>query len=289
MTELSDVVLDFDGTCTQVPVVAAAYLEEYRKRLRLHFANVTVKEWAAAITAVRRASPHAGWAVAGPPGAPAAADPYILADEATRYLLRERGLPATAQPKDVHSPAYDAHPAPWRPEAAAVLADLIGRGIRLHFISNSGSAAVAKRVAELFPLGSPEAASIGIHGNASKFCVVELAWDRNRPRSTDSAFRALPAGVAVPGLRRPVYLRRGNYFETLLAALDGDHRRIRKTLFCGDIWEMDLAMPLALGAAVHLVYRAPPFSTCAFERRLALEAGARARASRDLRGLLAWF
>ncbi|HEU4727453.1 MAG TPA: hypothetical protein VFT22_06185, partial [Kofleriaceae bacterium] len=62
----------------------------------------------------------------------------------------------------------------------------------------------------------------------------------------------------------------------------GDYA-IAQTIVCGDIWELDLAMPRALGAAVHLVRRAPPFETYAYELA---QLAAPGDASSDLRGLI---
>jgi hypothetical protein len=80
--------MDFDGTCTQVPAIVDEYLDAYRKNFSIAFGSVSPADWAAAQASVRQHSPEAGWTVAGCPSAPAAADPYILADEAARYILR---------------------------------------------------------------------------------------------------------------------------------------------------------------------------------------------------------
>src|SRR5258707_3089857 len=85
------VVLDFDGPCTQIPKVWETYLELYFKGLVEAGFKITGNEWREACTAVQKHSPHAGWTLAGCPAAPAAADPYILADEAARLIPRRRG------------------------------------------------------------------------------------------------------------------------------------------------------------------------------------------------------
>jgi hypothetical protein len=67
--------------------------------------------------------------------------------------------------------------------------------------------------------------------------------------------------------------------------LDGDFDALTNTVFCGDIWEMDLAMPYALGAKVHLLDRTAPFDTCPYERQALAAYG---KTSADLSGLLDW-
>src|SRR6266436_3538295 len=84
------IILDFDGTCTQIPPIFEAYLDLYRKGLGESRLSVTPAEWREAQETVRKHSPKAGWTVAVCPSAPAAADPYILADEAAKLILRRR-------------------------------------------------------------------------------------------------------------------------------------------------------------------------------------------------------
>jgi hypothetical protein len=51
---------------------------------------------------------------------------------------------------------------------------------------------------------------------------------------------------------------------------------------------MDLAMPYALGAKVHLLDRAAPFETYTYERQALARYGDRGKMSPDLSGLLDW-
>ena len=51
---------------------------------------------------------------------------------------------------------------------------------------------------------------------------------------------------------------------------------------------MDLAMPYALGAKVHLLDRAAPFDTYSYERQALVGYGDRGKTSADLSGLLDW-
>ena len=113
----SHLVMDFDGTCTQVPAVAADYLEAYRSNFSIAFAPVSREDWKVAVESVDQHSPEAGWTAAGAPAAPAAADPYILADEAARFILRQHDKPGDAPPSWVNAQAYASLPAPWRLEA----------------------------------------------------------------------------------------------------------------------------------------------------------------------------
>ena len=50
---LAHIVLDFDGTCTQIPPIFEAYLDCYRKGLNEAGLNVTTSEWQDAQAMVR--------------------------------------------------------------------------------------------------------------------------------------------------------------------------------------------------------------------------------------------
>jgi hypothetical protein len=80
-----------------------------------------------------------------------------------------------------------------------------------------------------------------------------------------------------PKPSRPIYLRRGAHFEAINRVLAGDLDVLTKTVFCGDTWEMDLAMPYELGAKVHLLDRAAPFETYCYERQALVAYGDRGK------------
>jgi hypothetical protein len=291
---IKHVILDFDGTCTQIPVVFQDYLDRFLSGLNKAGFVVSATEWSDAQALVRQYSPEAGWMPAGCPAAPVAADPYILADEAAKLIVRMR---KDVRPlPNVHTEAYVASAAPWRAEALETFALLIERGVRIHFVSNSSSAYITGRVAQLVGTRQDLLSSISIQSDAGKFRICELSWPDQGAVSKEGAvskksarkFTALPA--AIQGvLQRPIYLRRGAYFEAINKVLAGDLGLLANTLFCGDIWEMDLAMPYALGARVHLLDRAAPFSTYPYERKAIKACGARGKRGADLSGLLGWF
>ena len=254
------IVLDFDGTCTQIPPIFEAYLDLYFKGLNESGVNVTPSEWRDVQATVREHSPKAGWTLAGCPSAPAAGDPYVLADEATRLILRRRAA-KTPVPPTIHTQAYEAALAPWREEARDTFSQLVDHGVGLHFVSNSSTTFISRRLRDLFGDGHPMTAKISVHSDAGKFRICELNWDDPAAVSVQAKrrFQSLPVAYGeklLTEIERPVYLRRGAYFEAINRVLDGDFGALTNTVFCGDTWEMDLAMPYALGARVHLLDRA---------------------------------
>jgi FMN phosphatase YigB (HAD superfamily) len=282
------VVLDFDGTCTQIELAHAGFLAAYLAILE--DANGAARgalqpAWDAALARVRAAAPDAGWTLLGAPStAPAAADPYILAGEASALLQRDGAL--RVLPPDGYARAYAANPAPWRPEVPEVLAGLVARGLRVGFVSNSDRLAIEMRLSDLLHADRALRRQIVVHGHAAKFTIGELPIGATGPGAAHRArFEALDGSVRAPGTVRPIYLRRAAYFDALCGLwrdLGATDYAIAETLVCGDIWELDLAMPRALGAGVHLIRRAPPFDSYPYE----LAQLPAADTSADLRGLL---
>ncbi len=320
---ISLAIFDFDGTCTQIPAAYAEYLERYRiglARLISSFGKdelvhkdrasslisnieedggnessdaLASSDWAEALDEVRQSSPNAGWTLAGCPAAPAAADPYILAYEAAQLLLRRRGKENAPLPASIHHHAYERFPAPWRKEASQVFTRLLKSGVGIAIVSNSSSSYIERRLDDLFSDEPELRVQIAVYSDAGKFRICELPWDNSRPISNNAraVFDRLPAAEnrLAPGRpTRPVYLRRGQYFESILCAMHDNLELLSRTIVCGDIWEMDLAMPAALGARVHLVERAAPFSAYSYERQAISDCGELGKTSADLSGLLSW-
>ena len=99
-------------------------------------------------------------------------------------------------------------------------------------------------------------------------CSIRSSTAAERAR-----FEQLDGALRVDGLKRPIYLRRGSYFEAMCDVYNrfGDadkpiENKLSETLVCGDIYELDLALPAALGAQVHLIERAEPFPLYDYER-----------------------
>ena len=288
---ITDIILDFDGTCTQIPAIQEPFLAEYLVGLNnTVFAGnqVTKQEWVDAQQLVQEHSPQAAWTFGVTPAAPAAADPYILAYESAMHLLRRKGIKMSI-PGDVFSGAATLWPAPWRNEARNVLETLLQHNITVTFISNSSSVTIQNRLKELFIGNTSLAEKIFVRSDAEKYKIAELAWDTSIPPQTAKHFKVLsPVIHPDAGIHRPVYLRRGPYFEAICTAFSNHLNRLHTTVFCGDIWEMDLAMPYALGANIHLVERAQPFETYAYELKAVLNDPKRGKISEDLHGLLTW-
>jgi FMN phosphatase YigB (HAD superfamily) len=269
------VIFDFDGTLTDADSCAAPFLEAFRARVaaRARLGREAFHEAWTRIAAEIDAYPNQfGWEVDGLVVAPASADPYLRATCVARQLLAD-ALPPEARDAmldEDFSESYRLMRTVFRPEAVAIVDEVLASGRAACVVTNTRREWVRKRLATL-PLRFGE---LDVYGEAAKWAVAASARAPERLAS-------VPAVLELEGLARPVHLRRGRYLDALVAVEKALGVRLERTLVCGDVFELDLALPHALGAHVHLVTRS---TTPDYELR-AIEAMPRAGASPDLCGL----
>jgi phosphoglycolate phosphatase-like HAD superfamily hydrolase len=257
------IVLDFDGTLTDADAHAPAFYEASGQELaqRLGWDDSTLqREWQRARAAVAGFPSTAAWMVDGRGVCPATADPYLIANSVAQLLFSEHrpGLASaalTAGVLEVHRAAYQRVPPPFRPEARSVLEELCAGGYHIRVVTNSHTQAVATMLDSLSFRGRDQ---VIVRGDAGKFLVCGSA-------TADTRFESLPEAVEWPEVGRLIHLRRGSYFDLLRATWDETGTDPASTLVVGDVFELDLAMPVALGTHVHLVTRA---GTMPHEERL---------------------
>jgi hypothetical protein len=270
-------VLDFDGTMTDAEAEGRPFREGYLEDLCLLVGRTPGDPEVTAIAEtvedeLGRAPASHPFVWLGRAVAPATVDPYLrIVPIAHRVLDRFGALPsATDRGRLLSSVLYKynyaktlGHPV-FRTGAAHVLRTLGGSPTWI--VTNSDTHAVAGKVAAL----DREAPGVAwltsrVRGFARKFDV-------------DDDWGGTPPELVVPGLDRPVLLRRRAYHDTIRSVLDEASARWEDLVVVGDIFELDLAMPLALGARVGLVAssRTPPYE------RAFVETHPRARLIEDL-------
>lgn len=271
MTPLELVVLDFDGTFTRVDEEAAPFLEAYRAGLAALLGGPIDEAWERARRTIEADPDRFGWEYEGRIVAPSHADPYILATSIAQLLLREAGA-ASASTEALFREAYASAGTVFRDDAAAVVEAVLARAAHVVVVTNSHTEDVRAKIEKL---GARGAAALSIRGDAQKWRLVD-------PARPDPRFDALPSELRADGLARPIFVRRGRYFDALRAIWDETDTTPAGTLVCGDIFELDLALPSQLGARIHMVGRE---ATPAYERAAVRAAGG--TFSVELSGLLA--
>jgi hypothetical protein len=245
-------VLDFDGTMTDAEAEGRPFRDGYLEDLALLVGRATddaeVRELADDVEAELLAQPASHpfmWM--GRPVAPATVDPYLRMVPIAHRILDHFG--AIPSPQDrgrlLGSVLYKynyaktlGHPV-FRAGAGEMLKSLSGSATWI--VTNSDTHAVAGKVAAL----DREAPGVAwltsrVRGFARKFDV-------------DDGWTGAPGEMVIPGLDRTVLLRRRSYFEILQQVVDEAGSSFEELVVVGDIFELDLAMPLALGARVGLV------------------------------------
>jgi hypothetical protein len=239
--------LDFDGTMTDAEVEGAPFTAGYLEDLALLVGrSATDREIAEIAEAARTRienDPEAAFEWMGKQVAPSRVDPYLRVVPVARAILDHFG--AFPRPEDrsallgqvLYKYNYAKTLVAPRAGARELLASLAGTDSWV--VTNSYTEHVAKKIA-VVDGGSGELTWLTgrVRGNASKFEI-------------DDTWLDAPATLSIPGLARPVLLRRRKYHAVIAELLGG--RPFSELCVVGDIFELDLAMPLALGARVGLV------------------------------------
>ena len=270
------VVLDFDGTFTDSEVEGGPVAEVFPRYLR----DATGADdqlfalWPPAMAAVTRESPELGWMMNGIAAAPADADPYVRCSMAAHKVLDQLGLYSDGAERSsllqqVYKRAYAESIIAFRPGAAQALQAVIDRGIPVVVVTNSSTSHVRHKVDQL---GLDHPQGVEVIGDAMKF------WVDATPTG-QAEFDSLPPTQSADALQRPIYLRRNKYYQTLSRLWAQHGASAKTTLVCGDIYELDLALPAALGAKVVLMRRA---NTYPFEINAISDLGPRGAVADDL-------
>ncbi len=270
-------VLDFDGTMTDAEAEGRpfrdGYLEDLAALTGRPAQDPEITAIADEVEGELLAQPGAHpflWM--GRAVAPATVDPYLRMVPIAHRILDKYGCIPGAMDRGrlLGSVLYKYNYAKTlgRPVFRAGAGDVLRAlgGTESWIVTNSDTHAVAGKVAAL----DREAPGVAwltsrVRGHARKFDV-------------DDAWNGVSPELALPGLERPVLLRRKSYHDILKTVVEASGATFADLVVVGDIFELDLAMPLALGARVGLV---ASDRTPAYERSF-VESHPRAKLITDL-------
>ncbi len=261
-------VLDFDGTMTDAEIEGAPYrqgvLEDVALLARAELSDVLA--WAKEHEAEIASDPqHHGWTFKGRIVAPATVDPYLRVMPVARKILdrvgrfRDEEDRAAVLEGLLYKYNYRKTVIAFREGALEVLNSMADRAV--YVVTNSHREAVQDKLRVLGG-GRAREGGAGVpgdgEGDGSLGWLVERVHGSARKFEIDEDFTAVPSSMSLPSLPRPVLLRRRAYFEVL----DRLRRQVgcswEDVVVCGDIFELDLALPQAMGARVGLL--ANPFT-----------------------------
>lgn len=243
------VVLDFDGAMTDAEAEGVPFRRGYLQDLAA-LTGLTIAEveaLAERAEAEVAADPQSyGWTYGGRIVAPAQVDPYLrIMPVAAKIFDAAGAYPADGDRSRLLQVLfrynYPKTATVFRTGAREVLAALDRP--TTYVVTNSHTDPVCAKILSLMGDGEGiRSWTLGGHvvGDAKKYVV-------------DPSFAAVPEFLTIPGLNRPVLLRRRDYHAVLERILHHHGIGWEDLTVVGDIFELDLALPLAMGARVGLM------------------------------------
>lgn len=245
------VILDFDGTFTDAEAEGAPFVSAFKSGIfdLVNHGDIS-NEWNEMRREIEENPRRFGWVYEGNIVAPALADPYILSTTIAQGVLNRFEVlmdPAARNEKvqKLYHRAYAETGSVFRDEAGDVLRAVLGKGLLTFCITNASTEGVIKKLEKLIP-GVVTDKRITIFGAAQKFVI-------GPPQNPDERWNQLPEEYRVAGLERPILVRRGRYFDAIQKVLGENACDPKDAIVCGDIFELDLSLPVNLGMQIHLV------------------------------------
>lgn len=243
-------ILDFDGTMTDAEAEAIPFRQGYLQDIAAltglpsHQVEVLTARFEEEIAN----SPEThGWTYEGRVVSPAMVDPYVRLTSVAHKIFDEvRVFPSETDRSRLLQVLfrynYPKTMTVFRPGAMEVLAALYSE--TTYIMTNSHPDSVHTKIGELTDSHCDNVhiwlwAVDHIVGDAKKYVI-------------DPNFGTIPESTMIPGLNRPVLLRRRHYYEALEQILRAHDANWEDLVVVGDVFELDLALPLALGARVGL-------------------------------------
>lgn len=275
-------ILDFDGTITDAELEGkpfrVGYLQDVATLCGQTFEDIL--PLAEKFEEVIKVNPDAhGWMYHGKLVAPASVDPYLRIMPVARMLFDEFGVfdsePDRTRMLDgiLYKYNYGKTDTAFKPNAREFLAGL--EGTATYVITNSHTSSVQDKIRLLDAQD----------GEGSLDWLVERVFGQAKKYMVDEDFDQVPEHLDMPGLSRPVLLRRAKYFHKIEELRKEAGASWDEVMVAGDIFELDLALPLFMGASVGLVTN--PF-TPAYEKAY-LSEHPRGRLVSNLTELRSWF
>lgn len=249
------VVLDFDGTLTDVDQEAVPFVEGYKtslaKRLDLKREELDAG-WNEKEAIIKSNPSQYGWLMSGRIVAPAHADPLVMSRTIAGLLLKDKEDFGEREREGLREEILDALfrenygklGTAFKDETNDFLTALKNQ-FQVCIVTNSGTSGVEKKVAQL----PSDHSAIPIHGDAKKYVLV--------PEWND-----VPEHVERAGFGRPLFLQRQRYWNVLSQMMEARGLSAAQVAVVGDIYELDLLLPEYQGMNVIL---APRASTPTFE------------------------
>jgi FMN phosphatase YigB (HAD superfamily) len=256
------VIFDFDGTLTDAEKEGTPFKEGYFEDLATltGFALADLKTQALEIEKeIAQNSQHYGWLFQGKIVAPATVDPYLRMMPVARKLLDQAQVLMNNQDRErvldgiLYKYNYQKTNYAFRNSTLGCLQRLLSESIgeSVYIVTNSHTDAVQNKIKYLE--NQRLEGKVEDTNQISILPFVDRVYGRARKYMIDDSFDTVPLSLQLPHLSRPVLLRRKHYFDVLDQLRQKAGANWSDVFVCGDIFELDLSLPIALGASVGLV------------------------------------
>ena len=250
-------ILDFDGTLTNAEEEGKSYRTGYLEDVAL-LADIelnTAMEWAEELEQeILANADRYGWNFNGKIVAPACVDPYLRIMPISRMIFDRAGVYTNLAERDrlldriLYKYNYQKTTTAFRNGAAqffheaAQLEQAEGNKLFTCVVTNSHTKPVQEKIKLL---GEKSGLDFDwlvarVHGSARKYVI-------------DESFEDITESLSIPNLSRPIYLRRKLYYDRIQSLQHQYGVSWEQTTVFGDIFELDLAVPLACGSKVALM------------------------------------
>ena len=257
MSSKKIVILDFDGTITDAEIEGTPYKKGYLEDIALIIDKdiSEIEQQAQEIEEeIRKNSHNFGWIYNGKIVAPATVDPYLRVMPIARILLERNNITLDPSLRDrildriLYKYNYPKTTLAFKEGAQEFFRFLTHQNhIETYVITNSHTLPVQQKIRSLGEEGEFNWLVQRVFGSAKKY-VVDSNWN--------ASFGGvpLPTEMHLPSLQRPIYLQRKNYHDVITKiCTEHNIQTMTDLLVIGDIFELDLALPLTLGASVALM------------------------------------
>jgi phosphoglycolate phosphatase-like HAD superfamily hydrolase len=269
-------ILDFDGTLTDVEVEGKPYVGGYLEHLALICARPieSITDLYNRFHAQLMRDPiNHPWIMFGEAVAPATVDPYLRMAPISRMIFAECGIEMNDAAMQgvlsglLYKLNYPKTKTAFAPNAARLCAEIMNHDFNAFIVTNSDTAPVTKKIRELavdhgidsalVTAQDSEQDALGVQsGNTERFkkwWLPRIYGDAKKYVVGSDPIDGIEPAMRLPNLHRPVLLWRPEYVRILRKlAAQCEITDWSSVLVVGDIFELDLAVPLAMGAHVAL-------------------------------------
>ena len=254
-------ILDFDGTLTDAEAEGLPYREGYLEDVAL-LADVPIEQvntWARQMDIELQNRPgDFGWRFNNKIVAPACVDPYLRMMPIARMVFDRVNAFPNPNERDrildriLYKYNYQKTNTVFRPGAEQFFTRLrelesSEKPLYTIVVTNSHTVPVQNKIRLL-----------GEQHGIDFDWLVQRVVGSARKYVIDDSVTNLPESLRIPNLDRPIYVRRSQYHIILSKILQDYDSNWSDTTVLGDIFELDLSLPLTMGSTVGLMVN--PFS-----------------------------